>query len=69
MSDLLPVIQRCTGHCCRAFTLRASPEELIAQHAARPILDGDQILAMIVYLGTNDASPADGRRSPDSNSD
>lgn len=40
---------QCGGHCCRAFFLPYSPEELLEQ---QPFLqDGEQIVAMVEHLG------------------
>lgn len=73
----LPVITRCTGHCCRVFTLPLSPAELAdnAQRAREllevPNIDDDiariwrdnaQIAEMVVYLGAHRNYPG----SPDS---
>lgn len=43
-------MNRCTGHCCKAFTLPISPDELKAK--AGVYRDGHIIADMAVYLGT-----------------
>lgn len=40
---------RCTGACCKDFTLKYSPEEFEAKK--NDLQDGLQIAGMIVYLG------------------
>jgi len=40
---------RCTGHCCRCFSLPYGPDELATRKAR--IKDGEQIVAMVRYLG------------------
>lgn len=42
---------RCAGHCCKAFNLPYSPEELDAGAASDRFIDGKQIAAMVIYLG------------------
>ncbi len=51
MSSVLPVVEseRCTGHCCKEFTLPYSPEELEARKGS--IYEGEKIVAMVIYLG------------------
>lgn len=39
---------RCSGHCCRAFTLPYSPEQLLQPD--RLLEDGDVIRGMLVFL-------------------
>lgn len=44
-------MSRCTGHCCRAFPLPLTPEEIAdPEHMAR-FIDGPQIAAMVRYIG------------------
>ena len=65
-------VSRCTGHCCRLFTIPASPEDLAEQEARHAALarreapdgpaytDGPQIAAMVTYVGWFDRSPVTG---------
>lgn len=42
----------CTGHCCKAFTIPYSPEELHSKNKQPyPPRDGVQIEEMLIYLG------------------
>lgn len=43
---------RCTGHCCKRFTLPYDPDELVDKKAI--IRDGEQISGMAVHLESND---------------
>lgn len=40
---------RCSGHCCRVFSLPYDPAEL--QACASQVQDGEQIAAMVIPLG------------------
>ena len=40
---------RCTGHCCRRFSLPMSPREL--RRRADTLTDGPQVRDMVIYLG------------------
>jgi len=40
---------RCTGHCCRVFTLPYFPDEMRRRY--KFIRDGEQIYRMIIYIG------------------
>jgi len=42
---------RCTGHCCRDFSLPFSPGELRRRVIFEGLLDGEQIADMVIYLG------------------
>ena len=45
-------VGRCTGHCCRAFPLPFGPQELSPEALKlRPLMDGEQVAAMVTYLG------------------
>lgn len=53
---------RCTGHCCRAFELGYSPEELRAEYLAAvagdPRINEIQIIGpMLIYLGAHRSNP------------
>ena len=51
--------ERCSGHCCRQFTLPFSPDELLDQMTdpKKNFLDGVQIAEMVVYLGFTTPPP------------
>lgn len=51
---------RCTGHCCRAFTLPKSPEDIRKMVEEDRLNDGPFILDMLIYLGLFDVNPAGG---------
>jgi len=40
---------RCTGHCCRDFSLPYFPDEFKRRH--KHIVDGVQIYRMVIYIG------------------
>lgn len=46
--------ERCAGHCCRVFSLPYGPGELA--EVAGKVRDGEQIAAMVIYLGHGPAS-------------
>lgn len=59
---------RCTGHCCREFTLPVSPDELATRAKDNPYdLEVQKIAGMVVHLKTvsvaelGDANPQDWR--------
>ncbi len=48
---------RCTGRCCRGFSLPYSPTGLASRAAAGGIEDGEQIAAMVIPLGESPTLP------------
>jgi Fe-S-cluster containining protein len=53
---------RCTGHCCRSFSLHRSPEELqsmseLPKGHPRRMTDIDQLVEMLIYLGSFPTNP------------
>lgn len=49
---------RCTGHCCKAFTLPYDPKELREKTLAGKFSDGDEKVAdMVIYLGFAELPP------------
>lgn len=62
---------RCTGHCCKAFTLRYSPDELQEKFEEwvggkdNGVEDIDVVWPMTIYLGSSDVNPATGLQHPE----
>jgi Fe-S-cluster containining protein len=58
-------MSRCTGHCCRCFPLPYGPEEL--QEKKGSAEDGEQIAAMVVYVGLRHTSTESNEGVPPAN--
>lgn len=57
-------MSRCTGHCCRAFTLPFTPQglaALVAREAHLPKSEARELAPMLVYLGTFEPQEAEAR--------
>lgn len=52
MNRHLPVLTRCTGHCCRKIVIPVSPKQLVENQDR--YIDGKQLAHMLEYQGEND---------------